>query len=192
MGNLCITPLCIICFVTFSLAALGKVVVNSPSCFLSGKLGDIISKKFSLKIRILKNHCFPCSHLMYRSSNNNHNKNKTFLASGASVVAQMVENLPAMGETRAWSLGLEDPLEKGMATHSTILAWRTPWTEEPGRLQSMGLQRVGPNWATNTFTSLFIFCFPSGNLSSVLISPIYSNAIFTKSLAKCCSTFKTE
>ena len=57
----------------------------------------------------------------------------------------MVENLPAMGEARAYSLGLEDPLEKGMATHSTILAWRTPWTEEPGRLQSMGLQRVGPN-----------------------------------------------
>ena len=57
----------------------------------------------------------------------------------------MVENLPAMGEARACSLGLEDPLEKGMATHSTILAWRTPWTEDTGRLQSMGLQRVVPN-----------------------------------------------
>ena len=51
--------------------------------------------------------------------------------------------LPAMQETQVQSLGLKDPLEKGMATHSSILAWRIPWTEEPGRLQSMGLQRVG-------------------------------------------------
>ena len=47
--------------------------------------------------------------------------------------------------------GLQDPLEKEMATHSSILAWRIPWTEEPGRLQSMGLQRVRHDWATNTF-----------------------------------------
>ena len=59
---------------------------------------------------------------------------------GASLVAQMVKNLPAMQETRVWSLGWEDPLEKGMATHSSILAWRIPWTEEAGRLQSMGPQ----------------------------------------------------
>ena len=49
-------------------------------------------------------------------------------------------------------LGSEDPLEKGMTIHSSILAWRIPWTEEPGKLQSMGLQRVGHNWATNIFT----------------------------------------
>ena len=55
----------------------------------------------------------------------------------------MVKNLPAMQETWVWSLGWEDPLEKGTATHSSILAWRTPWREEPGRLQSMGLHRVG-------------------------------------------------
>jgi len=54
----------------------------------------------------------------------------------------MVKNLPAMQETWAQSLGQENPLEKGMATHSSILAWRIPWTDEPGRLQSMGLQRV--------------------------------------------------
>ena len=54
----------------------------------------------------------------------------------------MVNNLPAMQETRVQSLGQEDPLEKGMATHSSIPAWRIPRTEEPGRLQSMGLQRV--------------------------------------------------
>ena len=62
---------------------------------------------------------------------------------GASPVAQIVKNLPAMQETQVRSLGWEDPLEKGMATHSSILAWRVPWTKEPGGLQSMGLQRVG-------------------------------------------------
>ena len=61
---------------------------------------------------------------------------------GSSLVTQMVKNLPAMQENWAQSLGQEDPLEKGMATHSSILAWRIPWTDEPGRLQSMGLQRV--------------------------------------------------
>ena len=62
----------------------------------------------------------------------------------------MVKNLPAVWETQVWSLDWEDPLEKGMATHSGILALRIPWTEEPGRLQSMGLQRVRHDWATNT------------------------------------------
>ena len=56
---------------------------------------------------------------------------------------QMVENLPALQETWVQSLGWEDPLEKGMATHFSIRAWRIPWTEEPDGLQSMGLQRVG-------------------------------------------------
>ena len=59
------------------------------------------------------------------------------------LVAQTVKNLPAMQETQVRSLGWEDPLEKEMATHSSTLAWKTPWTEEPGRLQSMELQRVG-------------------------------------------------
>ena len=58
-------------------------------------------------------------------------------------MAQMVKNLPAMQETQVQSLGQEDPVEKEMATHSSILAWRIPWTEEPGRLQSMGSLRVG-------------------------------------------------
>ena len=57
-------------------------------------------------------------------------------------MAQMVKNLPTMLETRVLSLGREDPLEEEMATHSSILAWRIPWTEEPGGLQSMGSQRV--------------------------------------------------
>ena len=62
---------------------------------------------------------------------------------GASLVTQMVKNLPAIQEAQVQSLGQEDPLEKGMATHFSILAWRIPWTEEPGGLQSMRLQRVG-------------------------------------------------
>ena len=57
-----------------------------------------------------------------------------------------------MRETKVRSLDRDDPLEKGMATHSSIVAWRIPWTEEPGRLQSKGLKRVGYNWVTNTFT----------------------------------------
>ena len=57
-------------------------------------------------------------------------------------MAQTVKNLPAMQESQVRSLDREDPLEKGMATHYSILAWRIPWTEEPGRLQSVGLQRV--------------------------------------------------
>ena len=62
----------------------------------------------------------------------------------------MVKNLPAMQDTQVRSLDQEDPLEKEMATHSSILAWRISWTEDPGGLQSMGLQRVGHNWVTNT------------------------------------------
>ena len=61
----------------------------------------------------------------------------------ASLVAQTVKNLPAVQETRLQSLGWEDPLEKEMASHSGVLAWRMPWTEEPGGLQSIGSQRVG-------------------------------------------------
>ena len=64
----------------------------------------------------------------------------------------MVESPPAMRETQVGSLCREDPLEEGMATHSSVLAWRIPWREEPGRLQSLGLQRVGRDWAGNTFT----------------------------------------
>ena len=63
--------------------------------------------------------------------------------SWASLVAQIVKNPPAMQETRVLSLGRQDLLEKGMATHSSILAWRIPWTEEPGGLRSTGSQRVG-------------------------------------------------
>ena len=64
------------------------------------------------------------------------------------MVAQTVRNLPAMQETQVHSLDREDPLEKEMATHSSILAWEIPWTEEPGGLQSIGSQRVRHDWVT--------------------------------------------
>ena len=67
----------------------------------------------------------------------------------SNLVAQSVKCLPTMRETRVWSLGREDPLEKESATHSSIHAWKIPWTEEPGGLQSMGSQRVGHDWATS-------------------------------------------
>ena len=69
-----------------------------------------------------------------------------------SLVAQMVKSLPAMQKTWVRSLGWEDPLEKEMETHSSILAWRIPWTEEPGGLQSTGWQRVGHDRATSLST----------------------------------------
>ena len=71
-----------------------------------------------------------------------------------SLVAQTVNRLPKMRETRVQSLGREDLLEKEMATHSSILAWKIPWMEEPGRLQSMGLQRVRHHWASSVFTAI--------------------------------------
>ena len=66
----------------------------------------------------------------------------------------MVKNPPAMQETWVRSLGGEDPLQEGMATHSSILAWRIPWIEDPSGLRSMGSQRVGHDWETNTYGNL--------------------------------------
>ena len=66
------------------------------------------------------------------------------------LVAQRVKNLPATQETQVQFLVQEDPLKKGMATHSSTLAWRIPWTEEPDGLQSVGSQRVRHNWVTST------------------------------------------
>ena len=85
-------------------------------------------------------------------------------AQGASPVAQAVKNLPAVRETGIQFLGWEDPLEEGMATHSSIPAWRMPQTEEPDGLQSVGSQRVRSHSTTNTLTFDFethteLFCF---------------------------------
>ena len=94
-------------------------------------------------------------------------------------VTQTAKNLPAMQETWVWSLGWEDPLEKGMASHSSILAWRIPWTEEPGGLESMGLQRVRHIYVTFTFFycfgvvsfySKFVECFHHEKMLNISLS----------------------
>lgn len=77
---------------------------------------------------------------------------KTQINLRASLVSPMVKNVPAMQETWVQSLGQDDPLEKKMTTHSSILARIIPWTEEPGGLQDIEFQRVRHNWATNTHT----------------------------------------
>ena len=75
-------------------------------------------------------------------------------------VAQMVKHLSTMREIRVWALGWEDPLEKEMAIHSSTIAWKIPWTEEPGRLQSMRSQRVRHDWATSfSFSLSFIYTY---------------------------------
>ena len=75
----------------------------------------------------------------------------------ASLVAQTLKCLPTMQETQIQSLGWEDLLEGEMATHSSTLAWKIPWMEEPGRLQSMGLQRVGHNGASLSLSFIYIY-----------------------------------
>ena len=105
-------------------------------------------------------HVFPCCDLLWKCSFFCYAEAhflQSFLPLGFPV-AQMVKNLPAMLEIQVRSLGQEGYLEKQMATHSNILAWRIPCTEKPGGLQSMGSQRVGHDWATNTFTFLTFIC----------------------------------
>ena len=86
-------------------------------------------------------------------------------------MAQTVKNPPAMQGTWVQSLGWEDPLEKEMATRSSILAWRIPWTEETDRLQFMGLQRVGHDWVTNTFTFTFIILLGASKVVLLVKNP---------------------
>ena len=87
------------------------------------------------------------------------------------LVAQLVNCLSAMQETQVQSLGWEDPLKKGMATHSSTLAWKIPWTAEPGGLQSMGAKRVEQVWAT----PLSLSCYTSGPCSSPILHGIVCN-----------------
>ena len=92
-----------------------------------------------------------------------------------SLVAQMIKHLPTMQETQVQSLGRRDLLEKEIATHSSILAWKTPWTEEPGRLQSMGSQRVIHNWVTSLIFN------DRGIIYNVLrMNSFYSKSIYDK------------
>ena len=91
-----------------------------------------------------------------------HTKYAMYICILASLVVQTVKNLPVMWETWVWSLGWQDSLEKGMTTHSSILAWRTPMIEETGGIQSTGLQRVGHDWATKyTYMYILYMCVDS-------------------------------
>ena len=94
----------------------------------------------------------------------------------------MVKHLPAMWETQVQSLGQEAPLEKEMATHSTILAWRIPWTEEPGGLQSLVSQRVGHDWAT----SLSRFTFPRTEATRIKQTKVWGRKIILSWAADSC------
>ena len=87
----------------------------------------------------------------------------------ASLMAQTVKHLPTMWETWVQSLGREDLLEKEIATHSSMLAWKIPWMEEPGRLQSVGSQRVGHDWAT----SLHVHCIGDAIQPSYPLTPSF-------------------
>ena len=130
-----------------------------------------------LKVEVF---CFPCKQLWIRSchwkirvlskclSSFRITQDKHYgVASPSWSVAQMVKRLSAMQETRVRSLGWEDPLEKEMAAHSSILAWKIPWTAEPGRLLSMGSQRVGHDWATS-FTSLHFDVYMQNRATSIV------------------------
>ena len=99
----------------------------------------------------------------------------------SSVVTQMVKNLPAMWETRVWFLGWEDPPEKGMATHSSVLAWRIPWTEEPGELQSIESQRIGHDWVTNTHTHTHTHTHTY--LQDLIMCSIFQTHLITETLS---------
>ena len=90
------------------------------------------------------------------------------------LVAQMVKRLSTMQETRVRSLGWEDPLEKEMAIHSSTIAWKIPWTEEPGRLQSMGSQRVGHDWATSLAYLLACKVLHGKTQMNLLVNPVLS------------------
>ena len=96
------------------------------------------------------------------------------------LVVQTVKNLPAVRETLVRSLGPEDPLENAMATHSSILAWRIPWTEEPGGPQTMGSQRVGHAWATNTFTCSLSWSWDKAWNRQLLFFPVQSNWVYNQ------------
>ena len=104
---------------------------------------------------------------------------------GTSLVAQKVKNLSAMQDTWVWSLDQEDSLEKGTATHSSIFAWRIPWTEKPGGLQSMGSQRVRHDWATNTFTAFTTKVIANSSLLLRHESFFWSTYMLLWILSKC-------
>ena len=100
----------------------------------------------------------------------------------AFLVAQTVKNLPTVQKTQVRSLSQADPLEKEMATHASILAWRVPWTEEPGKLWSTGSQRVGHKWETNTLHLLWNSVYYRASQVALVVKSATANAGDTKRL----------
>ena len=119
---------------------------NSPEGPHSRPSGCFFLSFFNWRIIALQNFVVFCQTWTWISQRHTYGLPFTVRAS---LVAQTVKRLPAMRETWVRFLGREDPLEKEMAIHSSTLAWKIPWTEEPDRLQSMGSQRVGHDWATS-------------------------------------------
>ena len=145
-----------------------------PSGHISHCLNVPLSETASLinlsKVESLPQHLHPFPVSFYRSSLISTWNTFSFLA------AQMVKTLPATQETQVQSLGWEGPLEKGMDTHSNILAWRIPWAEKPGGLQSIVSQGVRYNWETNIFILFIHFLFIY--LLSVLSHSIMPNSLW--------------
>ena len=106
------------------------------------------------------------------------------IISWASFVAQLVKSLPAMQETKVWFLGWEDPLQKEMATHSSVLAWRIPQTEEPGRLQSVGSQELDTTERLSTHTHCFMSGFNCCFLTCTQISQEAGQVVWYSHLFK--------
>ena len=106
-------------------------------------------------------------------------------------MAQTVKRLPTMRETRVRSLGWEDPMEKEMAIHSSTIAWKIPWTEEPGRLQSMGSQRVGHDWGTSLHLTLSLFFSPVKwrSYSVFKLTSLYYMLVFMFTWQRCFLTW---
>ena len=103
-----------------------------------------------------------------------------------SLVAQRLKHLPGMRETWVGSLGREDPLEKEMATHSSTLAWRIPWREEPGRLQYMGSQRVWHDWAASLSLSYVIYWIKTGGHTGDQEQSLCSDGAYIRHRKKAC------
>ena len=102
-----------------------------------------------------------------------------FWSMRTSPVAQTVKNLPAVQETLVQSLGWEDPLEEGRTTHSSILAWKIPWTEEPGGLQSMGSQRVRQDWSDLALMQWTTYLFPKWEKTESALYYQYCFCVYT-------------
>ena len=139
----------------------GKIIVLTRQTFVDKVMSLLFNMLSSLVITFLpRSKCLLISWLQSPSAVILEPPKIKSAAVSISLVAQTVKHQSTMRETWVWSLGREDPLEKEMAIHSGTIAWKIPWTEETGRLQSMGSQRVGHDWVTSLSLSLFPHLFP--------------------------------